>query len=839
MDYSSYSSQTTNDVLASFNTTSENGLTDQQVSDLQQRCGLNKLPSHDITWIHILLRQVMSPFFFLLIGAALLSLFLGETVSAIMLFVFTLMQVGLGFYQEYHAERILQSLKSYTVHTVRVIRNGKVSVVDATHLVPGDVIMVSAGDIIPADVRFIRVEGLTVDESILTGESVPVEKLADAVADSGTEEATGVGNLGFSGTSIQTGEGIALVLLTGIQTMLGSIARISLKNRRESIFVRELNRFGSFMIVMLIVTMGFIFSLHVLVKGSSVSIPHLILFVVALVVTLTPEALPVVVAFCLARGAQRMARNQVVVRRLSAIQDLGSIDVLCTDKTGTITENRLAIADVWGDRNSVMQYAYCANQNNGQTNTTSKHSFDALIAQEVKKITKTIQLGERIAFIPFDHQASWSSHALYTVNNGYVLVVRGAYEKVLERCSTFDYGNSHDALAWALQQGNIGRRVLGIAIKRLEHIPPNNVLVQQNDLELVGMISFDDPVKPTAAQALKKARALGVSVKILTGDAAEVAAAVAQKVGLITTTDRVVTGTQLDRMNESEKTLVIQEASVFARISPLQKMDIINRLQAFRNVGFLGEGVNDAPALKRVHVALVVENGSDVAKDVADVILLQKSLHVIVDGIEEGRKAFLNTVKYIHVTLASNFSNFYTLALFSLVMDTLPMLPLQILLVNILTDLPMIAIASDRVDYHDIQKPQRFNFRAIIRKATIFGLVCSVFDLIFFSIYIKKPIILMQTAWFIMSVFEELLFFFVGRSRLPIYEAGRPSVIIVSITTMMLIVTALLPVTTFGQTVFSFVLLSRYDTLFLTSIIMLFLVSMEVLKYLYRPWEED
>lgn len=835
MDFSFYVTQTINQVLSSFGITADIGLTDQQVRDAQKRYGLNIFSHQEVTWWHVLVRQLASPFFYLLAGAAVLSLGLGEILSGSMIILFTFITVGLGFYQEYHAENTIKMLKNLIKPKALVRRNSKELEVFTQDLVPGDIVIFEPGDIIPADVRFIQAQDLTVDESVLTGESVPIVKQAAQVDDS--QDLLRSNNLGLCGTVVQTGKALGIVIATANSTMFGSIARVAVQTQRESIFAHEIKRFGTFMLFMIVTTLGFVLGLHFLMRGSTVHPIDLILFIVALAVTIIPEALPVVISFCLARGALQMARNNVVVRRLSAIEDLGGVEVLCTDKTGTLTENKLAVIDVFGEQDKVLTYAVLANSVISTADNAVHYSFDAAVVQAVK--TKKIIIPEitRDQYLPYD-QALWCVHALVPQNGAYVLVIRGAFEKIIDRCSNVTSGSKDSAAAWARDQGNQGRRILAVAVQHYTSSPSLQEMTLAHDCTLVGLIAFIDPIKETAVQAINKAKNLGITIKVITGDAAEVAGAVAQQIGLIKDAHQVITGAAFERMNDLEQAQAINDYAVFARIAPMQKLLIVKKLQETQNVGFLGEGVNDAPALKLAHVALVVENGADIAKDAADIILLKKSLHVIVDGVQEGRKVFLNTVKYLNVTLASNFSNFYTIALVSLIIDFLPMLPLQILLVNLLSDFPLIAISSDRVDEHDLRRPQNFKFRQIVTKATFFGVICSIFDLIFFSMFSKQSPALLQTTWFMFSILTELTFFYLVRSRKFFLTAQAPSPHIMVLTFFAFGATLMLPLTHFGQNIFKFMqpTLSDYGKIF--SILVIFLVAIECVKYFYYRWIE-
>ena len=794
------------------------GLSDQQVADLQKRYGLNVFLHHEVTWWRVLLRQFASPFFYLLAGAAVLSMFLGETLSGWIDYLFSTINVGLGFYQEFNAENTIKMLKNLIMPKARVRRNGQEVEIVTRDLVPGDIVLLEPGDIIPADIKFVQTQDLTIDESVLTGESMPVAKQAEAV--------------GLCGTVVQTGNAVGVVTGTGSNTTFGSIARVATQTQRESIFALEIKKFGKFMLFMIVTTLGSVLVLHLLIKGTTVQPIDLILFVVVLAVSIIPEALPVVISFCLARGAVRMARNHVVVRRLSAIEDLGGVEILCTDKTGTLTENKLKVVDIFGDRDKTLTYGVFTNSVLSTDPKINLYSFDDAIAKEANAEKINISQVIRDKYLPYD-PALWCVHALVTNESGYVLIIRGAFEKLIERCTDSISGTKDDAIAWGQAQGKQGRRIIAVAARQYSSSLSSQEMTTAQDFTLIGLIAFADPIKSTVAASIDKAKRLGIQIKVLTGDGAEVAGVVAQQIGLIKDAGQVITGADLAKMNELEQSQAINHFAVFARIMPMQKLLIVKKLQETKNVGFLGDGVNDAPALKLAHVALVVENGADVAKDAADIILLKKSLRVIVDGVEEGRKIFLNTVKYLNVTLASNFSNFYTMALISLMIDYLPMLPLQILFLNLLSDLPYISISSDSVDLEDLKAPQNFNFRSILGRATFFGLVGSAFDFMFFALYFNSSHALIQTSWFLFNIQSELAFFYTIRSKKFFLASTCPSALIITLSILSCTVASLAPLTHFGHQIFQFVSPALIDYCKVAGLVGFFFITIECIKYFY------
>lgn len=821
MNLSFYITHTIQEVLESFSVEQAYGLSSQQVKERQEQYGKNSLKQRDVTWLAVFLRQMASPFFYLLAGAVILSLSLGELCNAAMIMLFISINIILGFYQEYHAEHTIQMLKNLVVPQASVRRNNQDIMIASTDLVPGDIIYLEPGDILPADVRFIQSDDLSLDESALTGESLPVHK-----------DANKANSIGFCGTVVISGKATAVVVATGSSTSLGSIARMSMQTRRESLFSAQIKKFSKMILVIMVVTLGVIFALHVLIKGNSIPPSQLALFAIALAVSIIPEALPIVVSFCLARGANKLAKNHVVVRRLSAIEDLGSIEVLCTDKTGTITENILSVVDVLGERDTVLLTAVRGQTTQSIDPNKKAHSFDAAILHAAFSSLISMPITEKVRFLPFD-PARKCTHALVKVDNQFELIVSGALEAILSRCSQQGVITHDAAKAWSTQQGLLGRRVIAIAQKNMNYELSAQSMISEQDQNLVGLIAFVDPIKSTVMQAVKKARQLGVTIKIITGDAPEVAGAVAQQVGLVKNPSDVLTGAMFDMLTPADQAKALVEHAVFARVNPTQKLNIVKKLQETKKVGFLGEGINDAPALKIAHVAVVVENGTDIAKDAADIILLRKSLRVLINGIEEGRTVMANTVKYIGVTLASNFSNFYTIALVSLMLDYLPMLPLQILLLNMLSDLPMIAIATDYVDHTELADPQTYQFNDIIAKSILFGLIGTLFDFLFFSLFSRQSPGLLQTTWFMYSLIAEIVFFFMLRTKKIIFRAHSPSLPIILFSVLSCLIAITISLTTQGRSMFGFVRISGYDYALLGFVVLMYMVIVECVKYFY------
>lgn len=795
--FSIYSRQEVDAVLAALDTTAQ-GLTTQQAVAARTQYGSNVLKSNQVGWLTILIRQYKSPFIYILLVAALLAYGLGELIDGTIIILFVFINTALGFYQEFRSEQALKVLKQYTAQHTHVIRNGVEVVIPTQELVPGDTILLQAGDIVPADARLMQASNLTLDESLLTGESEPSSKTNAVLPDSKTLAIHEASNIVFSGSSVISGAATAVVIATGVDTYIGGIAKLTTKTTPVSSFEKGMNSFSTFLVKMVGVTLFLVFFANILIKGPTANLGDMILFIIALAAAVIPEALPLVITFSLSRGALRLSKHKVVVKRLSAIEDLGGIEILCTDKTGTITENKLTVADIYGEPGDVLFQAKAAISAHNNT----LDPFDVAIQERAQEKLATNSPGFTLrAEIPFDPERKCNS-VIIESQKQHLLIVRGAAEALLANSK-----NNHQALRdWIQAQELQGRRVLIVAHMAVsKEIDTYDTSLEKKVQTITGALSFADPLKSSAAGAVKKAQKLGVLIKIITGDSAIVAGAIAQEIGLIASPSEVITGADFFALRGSQQREVALRTHVFARFSPLQKHQLIELLQQEHEVGFMGDGINDAPALKTANVALVVKGASDIARESADVILLNPSLTTIIDGIQEGREVFANTIKYVKITLASNFGNFYAIAMISLFTNYLPMLAVQILLVNLLSDFPLIAVATDAVDQNDIRKPEGYNLKDFALTAIVFGIVSSAFDFLFFGTFFRISPEVLQTNWFIGSILTELLLLYSLRTKKPFYKAVKPSMTVITLTVLAAVATVIIPFTEIGQRWFHFV----------------------------------
>lgn len=828
MKFLTYAQSSTTDVAKLFSVDPAQGLSLPEIETRRKESGMNVLTESTISPLKIFLRQFKSSFIYLLLFATVLSFSLGQITEGVMILIFLFINAALGFYQEYRSEQTVELLKRYVATKVRVRRSGSISTINASELVLGDIIILEAGDSVPADIRVTEETNLVVNEEPLTGESVSVDKESASQTRSDIElyEAK---NICFSGTTIVSGRATGIVFATGDRTMIGGIAKLAGGVARISSFEQELSKFSRFILYLVIVTLSFIFLMNVILKGFSANIVELAIFSIALAVSVVPEALPLVMTFSLSRGARRLAKERVVVKRLSSIEDLGSIQMLCTDKTGTLTENKLSVHQTYGikDRTilvaGVLGGSYLSTKARGGTpDPFDTALWESLSPKEKEQIDSYIHINDT----PFDPIHKKSS-ATVTHGEETTLLVRGAPESIIN-CSKLSSEESSNILKWMADEGRAGRRTLAIASKKI--VDDN---YEETNLTFVGCVSFIDPIKESARQAIKDAQTLGVKIKILTGDSREVAGVVAHEVGLAKTPDDVLTAREFFALPDGVRESALEQTNVFARVSPEEKYRLIELLQKNYQVGFLGEGINDAPALKIANVAIVVASASDIAREVSDIILLDNSLSVVIGGIREGRAIFANTVKYIRSSLSSNFGNFYAVAISSLFIPFLPMLALQILLVNLLSDFPAIAIATDTVDDAELREPRKYDVRNLIAMGTVLGIVSTVFDFIIFASFYKLGPEILQTHWFIESILTELLFLFSIRSRGLFFQTKAPSAILMVLTVLAISATLIIPFTSFGQSLFHFVAPTLSSLGFVLGIVALYFITTEFAKISY------
>lgn len=731
--------------------------------------------------------QFVRPLPLLLLALAGVDLLTGQGVGAVVIVTIVVLSSLLGFVQEYRSDRAVERLRALVRTTARVLRGaGGALECPLEELVPGDIVLLGAGDPVPADVRFLEAIDLYVDQAALTGESLPVAKQAGPV--DGGVTATDLANIGFMGTHVTSGSAHALVLATGAATGFGQVAGALAQARERTDFDRGIDRVIALLLRFMLVMAPLVLLLNWGTKGDAY---EALLFATAVAVGLAPEMLPMIVTVNLARGALALSARKVIVKRLGAVQTLGAIDVLCTDKTGTLTQDRVVLekhVDIAGKPSElVVDYAYL----NSYHQTGLANLLDKAVLQyaHVHARLRPDQGWRKIGEIPFDFRRRRMSVLLERPDGGRVLVCKGAVEEIMSVCTSAEregerrsFDAAHAGALGAVVQGlnADGLRVIAIAYRILA--PDERATAEaalERGLTLVGYIAFLDPPRDSAAAALSALARHGVAVKVLSGDNAAVCAHVCGLVGIAP--GAVLDGGQLDRLDDAGLADAVARATVFAKLAPEQKTRVIRALQhQGRVVGFLGDGINDGPALKAADVGISVDTGADIARESADLILLEKSLVAVDEGVLAGRTVFANIVKYIRMSASSNFGNMFSVLGASMLLPFLPMAPVQVLLNNLLYDCSQTALTTDRVDPAYLALPRRWEVDSIRRYVFCFGPISSLFDyatfaLLWFGLGAAHDAALFQTGWFVESLLSQTLIVYVIRTSMPPGLANRPS----------------------------------------------------------------
>jgi Mg2+-importing ATPase len=788
------------------------GLSDEEVTLRLEQYGENVVATDDRhSRLRLFIHAVLNPLVLLLAVLAIVSLVTGDARAAIVMAVMIVLGVGLRFMQETRANEAAEKLRAMIRVTATVVREGRPREEPLARLVPGDIVQLSAGDMIPADVRILTCRDLFLIQSSLTGESLPVEKFETAgVSGDQNAHALELKNLCFLGTSVESGTATAVVVETGPRTYLGAIASTLGGEPVQTSFDRGVANFTWLMIRFILVMAPLVFIINGVTKHDW---KEAFFFALAVAVGLTPEMLPMIVSVCLSRGALIMSRKKVIVKRLNSIQNLGAMDVLCTDKTGTLTQDRVILerhCDVARNEDvRVLVLAYL----NSHFQTGLKNVLDRAVLEhhEVHR-EESIPDWRKVDEIPFDFSRRLMSVVVETPESTHRLICKGAPEEVFKRCTRFeleeeihpidplllaDLREEHESLS------RDGFRVLALAYRDFE-ARSGYSKDDESDMILAGYVAFLDPPKETALAAVEALAARGVAVKILTGDNELVSRNICQQVGI--PTEHVLLGSQVESMSDAELGDAVEQVTLFARMTPGHKQRVIQVLQARKHVvGFLGDGINDSPALRVSDVGISVDTAVDIAKEAADIILLEKSLLVVEDGVVEGRKVFCNILKYVRMGASSNFGNMFSVLGASVFLPFVPMAPLQILTNNLLYDFSQVPIPTDDVDPELIAAPRPWSMRDLTRFILFIGPCSSVFDyttyfimLYVFGCWDPTRAALFQTGWFVESLLTQTLIIHVIRTnRIPFLQS-RASVALMATTVGIMLVGIWLPSSALG-----------------------------------------
>ena len=765
-------------VLEKLNTT-PTGLTQQEVEARLEQVGYNEVAKEKHqTWVMRLWDNVKNPLVILLSVLGVVSYLTGDLRATIVIFLMVLLGIVLRYVQESRADTAAEKLKAMVSTTATVIREGRSQEIPLKELVPGDIVRLSAGDMVPGDVRLLSAKDLFLNQAALTGESMPVEKLAMPVGEE-IGNPLEMQNICFLGSNVESGTGTAVVVQTGSSTYFGSLAGSIVGQRQLTSFDKGVNGFTWLMIGFMAVMVPLVFVFNVLSKGNWV---EAFLFALAVAVGLTPEMLPMIVTVNLSKGAISMSRKKVIVKRLNSIQNFGAMDVLCTDKTGTITEGRIVLEkhmDVQGNPSErVLHYGYM----NSYYQTGLKNLMDEAILRHVE-LNADLQVDElyrKIDELPFDFHRRRMSVIVEDNQDHHILICKGAVEEIMHLSTHVEVGGDvlpvtpeHDERRKerVRQLNSEGFRVIAVAYRVFpgQDDAPHYTIQDESEMTLLGYMAFLDPPKASAPEALQRLHEHNVDVKILTGDNDVITGTICRQVGI--PVENMLLGPAVEGMSDEQLQAAVEAATVFAKLSPAHKERIIRALQRKGHVvGFMGDGINDAPALKAADVGISVNSAVDIAKESSDIILLENSLLVLEEGVVEGRKVFGNIIKYIKMAASSNFGNMFSVLGASLFLPFLPMLPIQVLSNNLLYDFSQTAIPTDEVDPEWLERPRKWEIGSLRRFILYIGPISSIFDYMtyFIMLYVfhawNNPD-LFHTGWFVESLFTQTLIIHVIRTN--------------------------------------------------------------------------
>ncbi|KLU77058.1 magnesium-translocating P-type ATPase [Clostridium botulinum] len=823
--------------------TSISGLSQNEVQKRIEKYGYNEIGTEAKQSVFFkILENIKNPLNLLLIILAIVSYLTGDKTASIVMLVMVTLGVILKFVQELKADNSAEKLKSMVSTTATVVRDGVKIEVPLKMIVPGDIVHLSAGDMIPADIQLIKSKDLFVNQSALTGESLPVEK---KVIEGQWKDELENPNLCFMGTNVESGTAFAVVLSTGKQTSFGKLSsKLTLESEMTS-FDKGINKYTWLMIKFIFVMVPIVFLINGLTKGNWI---EAFLFGIAVAVGLTPEMLPMIVTVNLSKGALSMAKKKVIVKKLNAIQNFGAMDILCTDKTGTITCGKVILEkhlNIYGnDSERVLKYGFI----NSFYQTGLKNIMDIAILEHKNDGEDYFNIEKKylkIDEIPFDFVRKRMSVVVENKRIEHVLVCKGAVEEVLGLCNKYETkegtedfnGKMTTKIDNMIKKLNAeGFRVIAVAYKIFDNNKKEYTLQDENELTLLGFLAFLDPPKETSKDAIAKLHKYNVDVKVLTGDNEIVTKKICEEVNL--PIDKILLGNEIDRMSDEELAKVSEKTSVFAKLSPMHKERIIKALQSKDHVvGFMGDGINDAPALKVSDVGISVDTAVDIAKESSDIVLLENNLLVLEEGLLEGRRVFGNIVKYIKMTASSNFGNMFSVIGASIFVPFLPMMPLQVLTNNLLYDLSQTTIPTDSVDEEWIAKPRKWSVDDIKRFIIYIGPISSIFDYTtyFVMLYIFKAWnnpALFQTGWFLESLFTQTLIIHVIRTnKIPFIEsrASKP----LTITSLLIVILGVVLVNSPLSSVFGFTKLPLLYYLVLSVTLFCYVALTQVIKMIY------
>ncbi|MCM3513454.1 magnesium-translocating P-type ATPase [Carnobacterium inhibens] len=830
------------------------GLSNQEAEKRLEEFGLNEVAVQKPTpWYLLLLQAFKDPFIYVLTLLLVVSAATKDFEASIVMAMMILFSAGLHFIQEYRSQKASLALKELIETTCAVTRDGVTKEIPIDEVVPGDIVTLSTGDLIPADSRLIWAKDLFVNQSSMTGESMPIEKLTSLKKEKEDSQLTALDlpNLLFMGTDVLSGQGKVVVVKTGEDTLFGDIATQSSKSRGETSFDRGVKNVSKLLIRFMLVMVPIVFLINGISKGDW---SEAFFFSIAVAVGLTPEMLPMIITSNLAKGAITMSKKKVIVKELNAIQNLGAMDVLCTDKTGTITEDKVILVQhvnpVGEESERVLELAYM----NSNYQTGWKNVMDHAVIEyfnenrEENELEKT----EKIDEIPFDFSRRRLTVAV-KAGDQQLMITKGAVEEMLKVCQYVELNNEIIPLTPELQKtmeevsikmNKEGMRALGVAYKQNVYDSAVYSIKDESDMILVGFMGFLDPPKQSSITAIKSLHKHGVNVKVLTGDNEIVAQKICKDVGI--QVDRAILGTELESMTDTELMDATEEVNLFAKLNPTQKSRIIGLLQQKgHTVGFMGDGINDAPALRTADVGISVDTAADITKEASSIILLEKSLTVLEDGVLEGRTVFGNMMKYIKMTISSNFGNVFSVLVASAFLPFLPMLSIQLLVQNLIYDVAQLTIPWDKMDPEDLMKPAKWGTSDLLKFTFSIGPISSIFDILTFILMwfvfqanTVQDAALFHTGWFVIGLITQTVVVHVIRTKKIPFIQSRASLSVMLSTLGVIVAAVLIPGSTFG-TFFDFVALPATYWKWMILIVSAYILTTQIIKMIYIKFNKE
>jgi len=795
------------------------GLSSKEAADRLQQNGPNSVPLKSVNGWQIFSRNFYNAFNLILLGAGFLSFLLeGLQIETILILAFFLLALLIAYIQDYRATKLTEKLLSFFKNYARVKRDGSFSTLFQSDIVVGDWVRVEAGEIIPADMRVVEIDDLLIDESILTGESLPVTKLTESIRE--VQNVIEARNLAFTGTMVVRGYLEGIVIATGKETYFGSLAKTTLEVPKETSYQRMVDQFAKLVSYVVLVVMVLIVIFNFL-KPTPIPLRQLIVFVIVAGISIIPEFLPTVSVLVLSLSAFHLAKRGLVLKRLSGIEDLGAIEILAVDKTGTLTKNSLTFKDcIADDKSRLLEFFLLPAIATGEPDPYEAATLKA-VPSEVKQ---SIDSG-KISLIedkPFDpHQRLKTTTVMWLGKQ--LTIIKGAPEDIIPRCDV-----NQQQLQIFLEQAEVedkkGFRTVAVAVE-----------LEAQPCKYIGIVTFEDPLKESAKKAIANAKLLNLRIKILTGDAPYVAEKVARELGLLEAEakEKIITGPDIRRLTDEELEAVIENKVVFARVLPEDKLRLLRLFQKRHFVGFLGEGINDLPGLKIANLSMVVDTATDAAKQESDLLLRQKDLEVVVTGVLQGRKSLENIGKYLKHTMSDNFGNLFSVSFLSLLVSYVPLLPTQVLLTNLITDIPLFMVASDVVDIHDIRRPLRFSTHSFFVLLSVLGFVAAAVNLATYVLVQHLAPEQVRTALFLETTLTGLIVMFSIRTKNWFFLSRLPSLLMLGSLLLglaMLIIVFTVPI---FRDLFQFVDLPAplYFQLSLLAVTFLFLT--ELAKYFF------